>query len=331
MIDAGAIVADPAWLPHEIDATGQRVRFVRFGPGQLQGRAFLADIQQGEAELWVPIPEVVAMQPQIGPVHFIFHSGFCRSTLLLQALAIPGRATSLNEPGVLNSLASIELPDQQLADALVRLLARPHHGSASVIIKPSNYPNRLIPQLMRSVPHARAIIITNDLRSFLQAVVRKGMPGRQWGRQVCLTSRSYAAGSGGFDLATLAGLTDLQLAGLGWLYLQSWFADRLAASEGRRIKVIDSAFFNSNRAATISAASDHFGLEYDEETIAGIVDGAVFRSHSKLGVDYTERERMDRERSQSPVTEEEIGLVLGWIGEIARASGLTAPVTQTLA
>lgn len=329
--DLSAIVADPSWLPHEIDAAGRKVRFLKLHSDEFRSRAFLADIRKPQAEAWVGFDQVLSMQPQAGPVHFIFHSGFCRSTLLLQAVGAATRSTCLNEPGILNSLAGMETIEQSLVDAIVALLARPHDaGEGAVLVKPSNYPNRLIPHLMRSRTDAKAIIITNDLRSFLEAVVRKGLLGRQWGRQVCLTTHGYTAGSGGFDLATMAGLTDLQLSGLGWLYLQSWFTDRLAAPEGERMAVVDSAFFNDNRGDTITAAAVHFGLSLDKSDLGAVLEGPVFRSHSKLGGDFAAKERQDRERSQSEVNDEEISSVLQWIGEIARVSDLTAPVAQTI-
>jgi hypothetical protein len=183
---------------------------------------------------------------------------------------------------------------------------------------------------MRIRPDAKAIIITNDLRSFLDAVVRKGLSGRQWARQLCFETQAYAAPSGGFDFRTMAGFTDLQLAGLGWLFMQSWFTDQLAALSPTRVKVLDSAFFNDRRGETIEAASAHFGLAFDQSTVAEILAGPVFKAHSKLGVNYAEKERLDRQRSRSAVTEEEISSVTQWIGEIARVSGLQVPVSQTL-
>ncbi|UIP07700.1 hypothetical protein LY632_04685 [Erythrobacter sp. SDW2] len=331
MKDLSAIVADPNWLPHEIDAAGRKVRFLKLHPDVFRSRGFLAEVRSAQTEAWVGFDQLLAMQPLAGPVHFIFHSGFCRSTLLLQAVGAATRASCLNEPGILNGLARMETIEQSLVDAIVALLARPHNaGEAAVMIKPSNFPNRLIPQLMRSRADAKAIIITNDLRSFLEAVVRKGLLGRQWGRQVCLTTHGYATGSGGFDLATMAGLTDLQLSGLGWLYLQSWFTDRLAAPGGERMAVVDSAFFNDNRGEVIAEAAAHLGLPLDRSDLGAVLEGPVFRSHSKLGGDFAAKEQRDRERSHSEVNDEEIASVLQWIGEIARVSDLTAPVARTI-
>lgn len=330
MRDLTQIAGDYTWLPHEIDWKRKRIRFLKLEPSQFTSRDFLVNLEKAKAEAWIGFDHVLRMPLVDGPVRFIFHSGFCRSTLLLQSLSVPGKTASLNEPGILNSLARIGQVDQQLVDRLVRLLARPHSEGAPVIIKPSNYPNRLIPALMRSSPKAGAIIITNDLESFLNAVVRKGLLGRQWARQLCLETRHYALPSGGFDLEMLAGLTDLQLAGLAWLYLQNWFTDCLHGPEGNRIKVIDSGYFNANRERTIAAAAAHLGLSFDKTTINSIIDGPVFRSHSKLGVDYNEKKRQDRERSFSVVTDEEVASVAGWIGEIARVSRLVAPVPQTL-
>lgn len=332
MSDLAEIEADPAWLPHEVDEAGQRVRFLKLAPSEFGGRGFLAEVTQVQSEAWIMIEKVLIMRPVTAPLHYIFHSGFCRSTLLLQSLLVPGRTRILNEPGILNSLARTNRPNTPLIDKVVALLARPDPvgGGGSILVKPSNYPNRLIPFLMRGRPDARAIVVTNDLKSFLQAIVRKGLMGRQWARQLCFATHQYAAGSGGFDTKTLAGLTDLQLGGLAWLYTQSWFTDQLESPEGTRIKVLDGDAFNRRRGETIAAASRHFVLGIEAEAIAEIVAGPVFETHSKLGVSYAEKERSDLERSRSAVTDEEIASVVGWIKDIARVSGLLVPVRQTL-
>jgi hypothetical protein len=126
MNDLPAIENDPSWLPHEIDGNGRRVRFIKLAPAQLSGRSFLAEVSSVRAEAWVGFDRIVAMRPVTAPLHFIFHSGFCRSTLLLQALSVPGRTAFLNEPGILNSLARMETIEPLVFERLTELLARPH-------------------------------------------------------------------------------------------------------------------------------------------------------------------------------------------------------------
>ena len=199
-----------------------------------------------------------------------------------------------------------------------------------MIIKLSNYPNVLIPELLQAQPDAKGIIVTNDLRSFLKAVVRKGLMGRQWGRQVCLIARGYAGNLDHLTLEALAGLTDLQLAGLGWLLTQNWFDEHLNGTYSDRLRTVHSDTFNQNRAQTIKAAARHFDLAIAPPDIAAIVEGPVFTSHAKVGGNYAAKEALDNKRSQSAVNDEEMAAVEKWIAQLADASKLTVPVPETL-
>lgn len=167
MISAATIESDPCWLPHDIDPRGGgKVHFLKVQRDKISGHGFLAEIATALDEAWISVDDVRKMQAQAGPVHFIFHSGFCRSTLLMRALQVEGKSIALAEPGILNALARYGQRNQALVDAVVRLLARPHSEGESVLIKPSNFPNRLVPSLMKSQPDARAIFVTNGLPDF---------------------------------------------------------------------------------------------------------------------------------------------------------------------
>lgn len=328
MASAEQIAANPEWLPQRLDTRRRAVQFVRFTRAAFEDRTFLAD-QRGEAEAWLPIDTVLAMRPETLPPRFIFHSGFCGSTLLLRALCGSQRALGLNEPGILNDLAREGDPDPALLAAITALLFRPHHGRDAVIVKPSNYPGRLIPLILRLHSDARAVIITNRLEAYLQSIARKGLLGRQWGRQALLVAATYAG-----DIAPLRGqldaLTDLQVAALGWLLMQNWF-DRVSVPEVRsRLAVLHAQSLTGNSAATLTAASAHLRLDLPPGDIARIVAGPAFAEDAKTGADYATLRAADVVRSETPVITEEIAEVAQWIAQLADASGLAVPVPETL-
>lgn len=330
MANAEQIAANPEWLPHRIDTRRREVQFVRFARAELEDRAFLANLK-GQAELWLPFAEVRAMRPAAGRGRFIFHSGFCRSTLLLQALCGSRRALGLNEPEILNSLARKPEPgpDTELVAAVLALLLRPHHGRDGVIVKPSNFPNRLIPLVMRLLPDARAVIITNGLGEYLQAVARKGLLGRQWGRQALMNAATYAG-----DIAPLrgqlAGLTDLQVAALGWLLMQNWFERLHTPAFAPRLAVLHGESLTTDGPAALAGCAAHLGLDLPHGEIEAILAGPVFARDAKTGEDYAELRARQAIRSEVPVIAEEIAQVGEWIAALAEASGLRVPIDQTL-
>ncbi|MBY0343960.1 MAG: hypothetical protein K2Q29_08905 [Sphingomonadales bacterium] len=324
------IAANPEWLPHHIDARQRQVQFVRFSRAVLEGRAFLAN-QTGEAEAWFGYDAVIAMRPaQTLPGRFIFHSGFCRSTLLLQALCGSGRAMGLSEPGILNSLARAPDVPQPLLAAILALLFRPHRDRAGVIVKPSNFPNRLIPLILRADPQARAVIITNRIGEYLLSVARKGLEGRQWGRSALLEAAHYAG-----DIAPLRGqlngFTDLQVAGLGWLLMQNWFHRVQVPEFGSRLAVLHAERLTDEGPAALAGAAAHLALDLPPDEIAAILAGPVFATDAKTGEAFAQRSAEDAIVGEVPVIASEIAAVAGWIAKLAASSGLAVPVPETLA
>lgn len=329
MTDASTLSRDPEWLPHRIDPGAGTLQFLHIPRGALSAPQFLADrtpaTPADAAQL--PLGALAALQPETGPLHFLFHTAFCRSTLLVRALDIPGVATGLSEPGILVSLTNMGEAGHPLIKPMLDLLARRHPGGeAAVVVKPTNHANRLIPALLDTRPDAKAVLMTNPLPAFLAAVVRKGMMGRRWGRQLYLEMMSYAGMDLGMDAREQFAMTDLQAAGLAWFLNQRYFA-MLLDRYPDRLRTLDGDVFNARRADTITAIASLFELPLDAAQAAGVVEGPVFSTHAKRGGDFSATEAMDSERAQSPLVEEEIAQVGQWVELIARQAGLAVPVT----
>lgn len=329
MTTINEIADDPNWLPHDIDQQRGHVRFLKIDRQKTEDHGFLANLGDTGLKTSIPINDVLSIKPPMAPIHFIFHSGFCRSTLLLRAMQSRDLSVCLNEPEILNSLARLGRPDQNLVDSIVQLLARRQRNGETVIVKPSNFVNRLIPQLLHSNPQARGVIVTNRLHEFLEAVVRKGLQGRQWARQVYLAVSTYAGKVDQYD-KLVPGLTDLQVASLGWLLTQNWFAKQVSGPHALSLATLHSHEFNVRRMETIEKTTEHFDLNFHAERIESIVNGPVFKTDAKLGGDYASKAALDEARTQSVVVEEEIAAMSKWIGKIAQVSRLTVPIPQSL-
>ena len=332
---AAEIAADPSWLPHRIDWAGKRMQFLKLARSSLGEAGFLADRKPAgpDGEAWLPLDAVMAMQVDSGPIHFLFHTAFCRSTLLARALDRPGEVAALNEPHIFAALAGAGVapgqPGAPLLAPVLKLLARSFPDEASVVVKPTNHANALIPAILAALPDARAILMTNPLPSFLAAVIRKGMMGRRWGRTLYLEMQSYAGLDLGMDAREQFAMTDLQAAALAWLLAQRWFAmqqDRF----GERLAVLDGDRFAREKARALMQVAAHLRLEMDQTTAQEIAEGPVFASHAKSGEDFAAKDAADAARSRSAVTEEEIAQVGQWIGLIASQLGLETPRPQTL-
>ncbi|MXO85568.1 hypothetical protein GRI38_05945 [Altererythrobacter aurantiacus] len=335
MPTSAEIAADPLWLPHKADFATRRMTFVRLRPERFAETAFLADQQPTEASdsASLSFDEVIALDFPTGPLHFIFHTAFCRSTLLVRALNIPGFSIGMSEPGIFASLAGAGQQAGPLLKPVLDLLSRPHPGRQAVFVKPSNHTNMLIPALMEARPDARAILMSNALPAFLEAVIRKGMMGRRWGRQLYLELQSYATLDLGMDGRETYLMTDLQAAGAAWLLNRRWFelnARNAVGRAGERMVSLDGDRFNEHKADTLIAALKLAGIDLPRERADAVGASPVFGEYSKGGSDFATKEADDRARSSSPVTREEMEQVGQWVGMVAKQSGIAMEVPSDL-
>ncbi len=326
------ILQDARWIPHGFDAQADTLQFIQIDRSRLAQSAFLADAKPAAGTQPVSISmeqiaQITAASPvPSAPLHFIFHTAFCRSTLLARALEQPGLCAALSEPGI---LARIGGAGPHVLPAVTRLLARPWGDGEAVFVKPTNHANALIPALMEANPDARALLMTNPLPSFLAAVIRKGMLGRRWARQLYLEVMSYAGMDLGMDAREQFAMTDLQAAGLAW-FLNQRFLDALSRKYAGRVRVLDGDDFGREPAKVLEAAGSFTQISLDAARAARIASGPVFTADAKTGEDYAAKSARDAAAIQSAVTDDEIAKVGEWITMIADQAGLKVPLRQTL-
>ncbi|APE29439.1 hypothetical protein [Aurantiacibacter gangjinensis] len=329
MTAPATIAEDPHWLPHALDVAGQRIHFVRIARDRLSATGFLADVTDEEIadEAWLSFADVQAMTVETGPIHFIFHSAFCRSTLLARAMNMDGVSVGMAEPQIVTQLAGAGDAAQGLVKPVCNLLSRPWPDARAVFVKPTNHANMLIPALMAARPDAKAVLMTNPLESFLRSVDRRALMGRRWGRQLYLEVMGYAGMDFGMDGREQFSMTDLQAAGLAWFLSQRLFAGLVGSNEGKRFRILDGDRFNAERSRTIEAVLDFAGLQADASAISAVMDGPIFAKHAKLGGAFADPQKI---AEASPSFQQECEQVAEWIGMIAQQAGLDVPVKQTL-
>ena len=334
MTNAAEITQDPVWLPLRYDAGGDRVLFVRLDRDSRRDHTFLADYRPGENDVkqWVAGADIRAAKIEAAPIHFIFHSAFCRSTLLVKAFEIPGRSAGFSEPGILNDLAAAcaQGGGQKMIGPIVDLLARPWGPGETVIVKPSNVANQLLPLILAERPAIRAVILSSRLPKFLDSIARKGLEGRIWSRRLYLHNNDYISLDLGLDSRQMYELSDLQVAALAWLLHRRHFAMALASPAGERMRTLDADTFNSARDETIAATAGFFDIALSDEQVHAIAAGPVFERHSKYGTDFAETVATEAAAAVSTVTEAEIGYVAQWIDQIVAGFRLSMPESNSL-
>ncbi|AVA15176.1 hypothetical protein MNQ96_00975 [Sphingopyxis granuli] len=327
--------ADPAWLAHRYDRAGDAVRY-RHVPRARHGEGpFLTDELVGAAPEvdWPRARAVAAARLASGPIHFLFHSAFCASTLLTRALDIEGVSMGLSEPVLLNDVVGIrrrgEMPPPEVArlmDDALHLLARPwdkdgEEKGGAVVVKPSSILNPLAHLMLSLRPDAGAILLYSPLRPFLVGVARKGLSCRLWVRKLLEGQITDQVIDMGFDARDYFGLTDLQVAAVGWLVQHRIFA-QLIATHGKRVRIIDSEKLLDRPAEALAAAGALFRLPIDADAAARIASGPAFTRHSKSGDRYDAQDRLAERAAAEKAYGEEVDAVMPWAAAVADNAGI---------
>lgn len=323
-------LTDAEWLAHRYIESEDKVRFVRV-PRERHGEVpFLTDDCLGELGPAHDLPAAECLaQVRPGPLHFLFHSAFCGSTMLVRGFDRPGLAMGLSEPVILNDVVGFRRRGAErravarAADVATRLLARPFAAGEAVVVKPSNVINPLAELLLALRPDAKAVFLYAPLETFLISVARKGLGCRLWVREL---AEGYLAESFlvplGLSPAEIFRQTDLQVAAVGWLAQHRHFAGLREKLGVERVQLLDSEAMTADPAAAITAVAGHYGLAVDESTAAEIAAGPAFSRHSKSGQAYSAAARTADYSAARDAYGEEIEVVLAWAEKLAETAGV---------
>ena len=323
------IAGDPAWLAHRYDPGQDAVHLLRLereGHGKV---IFVTDeYLPGDApRLVVERKALVAAAPPEAPLHFIFHSAYCCSTMLARAFDRPGLAMSLKEPVILNDLVGWRRRGGEparvgtvLSDAL-RLLGRGWGPGEAVVVKPSNILNGLAAAMLTIRPGAGAVLLHAPLEAYLGSIARKGLWGRLWARELFIGLAKDQLIDFGFSSEEYLGQSDLQIAAIGWLAQARLFAE-LAQRFPDRVRTLDSETLVARPAEAMAALGRLFGLAIDEATAAKIAAGPAFTTHSKSAAGFGAEERARERLEGASAHADEIDKVAQWAAAVAASAGI---------
>jgi hypothetical protein len=336
-----AFIEDPAWLPHDYDPRNDALVFA-YLERDAQRRAtyldprFLAQAPKSKPAHVSELP-LDAIAATARPMHFIFHTSFCCSTLMARALDIPGASMGLKEPAVLLSFADSwaggrRSPGGSAAfTATLNLLSRPLSPGETNIVKPVNIVNFIIPAFMHWRSDAKAIVMHSSLDAFLRAVARRGLEGRNFARGVFHQLSTAIPLDHGLSNEDVVRLSDLQVAAQAWLMQAAFISSVTKLFGPSRIRLLSGDAFLDDAEGTLHKLSDFFGLSLDDKQVGEMVDGPVFKEHSKqplIAFDAAaQKEQFQRAGEQHF---EEINAVRAWARRFASRLDLPTELADTL-
>lgn len=329
--------ADPAWIAHRYERTRDEVHLAHVPRTDHGDFPFLTDEYVGShpAAVMARADAVAMLGNRTAPLHFIFHSAFCASTLLCRAFDRPGIAMGLSEPAILNDIVGIRRRREatpaevaRLLDEAMMLMARPWGPGEAVIVKPSNIINPLAAAMLALRTDSRAVLLSAPLPQFLSSVARKGMWCRLWARELLEGYLIDGVVDLGFAANDYFRQTDLQCAAVGWLAQQQLFADLVERFGTNRVLVIGSEAMLADVPAQLAQIAAHFALDIDGDGVAAIANGPAFRRHSKFGQDFDAEARRREQQEAEAAHGEEIANVVTWTEAVAAAAGVAVAVAS---
>lgn len=322
------IVQDAEWLAHRYDPVGDAVHFLRVSRKAHRAATFLTDEFLGETDAPVVIRRRLALDvvQHRAPIHFIFHSAYCCSTLLARAFDIEGISMGLKEPVILNDLSGWRQRGAdrarlaEMLDSALTLLARPFQPGEAIIVKPSNLINPFATAMLAMRSDAAALLLYAPLPLFLGSIAKKGMWGRLWVRELFVKSSRDGFMDYGFTPEDIVGQTDLQIAAIGWLAQHRLFS-ALAQRFPDRVRTLDSETLVARPEAVMTTLAELYRLPLDAQAAARLVEGDAFTRHSKGGERFGQEDRQEEQRTAARVHAEEIEKVTAWAEAVAASAG----------
>lgn len=336
-----AFVDNPAWLPHDYDPRTDALTFA-YLERDAQRRATYLDprfLAQAPKSIPAPVSDLPldAIAATARPMHFIFHTSFCCSTLMARALDSPGVSMGLKEPAVLLSFADSwaggrRSPGGATAfNATLNLLSRPLSNGETNVVKPVNIVNYLIPAFMNWRSDAKAIVMHSSLDAFLRAVARRGLEGRNFARGVFHQLSTAIPLDHDMSPQDIVRMSDLQVAAQAWLMQAAFISSVIKIFGASRMRLLSGDHFLEDTRGSLSRLSDFFGLGLSDHQVDQVVAGPVFREHSKqplIAFDAAAQKAQFEKAGEQHF--EEINAVRAWARRFAARLDLPTELNDTL-
>ncbi len=306
------VVGDVCWFPEDYVPSGNSISFVRTDVATLERQTFLDQRwnRDGRGRVSLKLDAIAAEMPESPPpprLNFIWHTSFCCSTLIANALNVTGKNLSLKEPQMLVTVADARrvgvLADGKISPRLpeiaLRLLARPPEQGVSVTIKPSNFANVLIGPAAHYSP-GKSLFLYSKLPDFLISVAKSGLQLSKYARRLFFGIVSDDGKPLRWPAAELFQMSDLEVAAIAWHMQMAEFQRSWKEWGPDRAAALDCDAFLADPCAALEKLDAFFGYGFGPATIDAIVNGPVFSRHAKLpqAPFSAEQRRMETERTR---------------------------------
>jgi hypothetical protein len=281
-------LADPHWFLDHLDLETGQARFVWADRAALSTQPFLDPRWDRGRLRSAAVPGAALDRTEAAPVplHFIWHTSFCCSTVIAALLDQPGRCLALKEPRALVDLADLKRRQQTLkrpglTSAVFGLYARRFDPDEQILIKPSNFANNLIAEAA-TFSDGRMLMLHSSCRSFLISILKAGEARRGYVRQLFISLAADDHPQAKWPLTTLLGLSDMHMAAVVW-HMQMATIEAAMTRLGSRAASLDGDAFLLRPRDALEALNDFFDLNLGSDELDRRASASSLNKDAKTG------------------------------------------------
>jgi hypothetical protein len=339
---SGADAMDDArWFPVGFDARSGEISFVATDRRSVAEQAFLDGRwnRDGLARRRESVKALLGKASQLRPrMNFIWHTGFCCSTLLAKALDHPARNLSLCEPQILVEIADAKRAGAfahnpsaaRIPQVVFQFLGRSFSPGAGVTVKPAPAANHLLPEAALHTA-GKMLFLYSDCRSFLISIAKMSEDGRKYARRMFLAILADGNPQAQWPAGQLLKFSDLEIAALVWHMQIAQFRRDWPDVAASRAMSLDCDALLVSPLDTVSKVGAFFELELDGEHLADVVGGPLFRRNAKNPAEPydADRRRKDHEAVGRQIGPEIDGIV-AWSYQLCSTTPRAMPLSHPL-
>jgi hypothetical protein len=330
------------WFPTGFDLCASKLDFVLTDRDAISAQAFLEatrwnirDLPRRELDLQQVLAGVREGAPQL---NFIWHTGFCCSTLISRAMDLPARNVSLREPEILMALAEAKREGllekggrhAGLARAVFSVLAKPFPSGHQVTVKPTNAANALLAEAA-ALTSGQMLFLYSDCRSFLLSLAKRSEHGRSYARRLFSKLACDANPQAQWLSQKLFELSDLEIGALVWHQQIAGFRRVIPLLQAGRFASLDCDAFLTRPLETLEVLDRFLGLGLGPGHIQQVVEGSLLERDAKHAVPFGWRQRSEKQHETSLQIGKVLDEIVAWSYDVNPATPREAPLPNTLA
>jgi hypothetical protein len=310
LLNAKDVVNNPDFMLYRMDIDQAELHFLEVTQETYRRSTYLDNRIQHTQERLVAlsIDEVIRAFEHVpairAPIHFLFHTSFCCSTLLARALESPGHTLVLREPWIFFQMSSIKARMESagewqrqgpaLIDLMLTLLNKKYEPDEHIVIKPSNLANNIIDEVLTNLPDSRGILLYSNLKEFLISNLKKDDETKKKIPRLATEAASLIRYDESFPEIVPAQLPHLRAAAVFW-HAQMLHFMGLLVRWPERLRTLQSQLLLEKPAEELRAVADWLRLILPGDHFNHVINGNTWSSHAKdprykYGVEFRQNE-----------------------------------------